>query len=282
MKIKKMFLKNKKSLIFDGVNADLVRKSAIRTKSSHGPSGLYVDFWSKILCNSIFGNASDDLCHAIALLARMLCSEELADSKSIKGLVACRLIPLDKSPGIRPIGVSEVLRCIKCKAILTVLKSDILNVTGYQQLCAGLESGCEVAVHAVVDHFEEDTTHGFIQIDASNVLNFINPTLLLHNVKILCPEIATYINNCYMKPSRLFITGGKEISSNKGTTQEDLIAMGMYVLGLMPLLPSTISNNTGNLIHVAFPYDLTGVGKIHELTEWWKMFCIKVLTLVIT
>ena len=200
-------------------------------------------------------------------MTRILCSEEIVDPKSIEGLVACRLIPLDKCPGIRPIGVGEVLPRITCKAILTVLKSHILNVTGYQQLCARLESGCEVAVHAVVDHFEEDTTHGFIQIDASDVLNLINRTLLLHNVKILYPEIATYINNYYMKPSRLFITGGKETSPNKGTTQEDLIAMGMYALGLMPLLISIISNNTGNLIHVAFADDLTGVGKIHELTE---------------
>ena len=68
-----------------------------------------------------------------------------------------------------------------------------------------------------------------------------------------------------MNPFRLFITGGKEISSNKGTTQQDLIAMEMYALDLMPLLTSIISNNTGNLIHVAFPDDLTGVGKICEL-----------------
>ena len=209
-------------IIFDGINADLVR-----------PSGLDANFWSKILCNSTFGNASDDLCHAIALLAQILCSEELVGPKSIEGLVACRLIPLDKSPGFRPIGVGEVLRRIIGKAILAGLKSNILNVTGYQQLCAGLESGCEVADHAVVDLFEEDTTHGFIQLDASNTFNSINRTLLLHNVKILCPEIATYIDNCYMKPSRLFITGGKEISSNEGTNQGDPIAMGMYALCLI-------------------------------------------------
>ena len=46
--------------------------------------------------------------------------------------------------------------------------------------------------------------------------------------------------------------------------------MGMYALGLLPLLTSVISNNTGNLIHVAFADDLSGVGKIHELIEWWK------------
>ena len=127
-------------------NADLKRKSAIRTKGSHGPSGLDADFWSKILYNSIFGNASDDLCQAIRLLTQVLSSEESVDPKSIEGLVACRIIPLHKSPGIRPIGVGEVLRRIIGKAILTVLKSDILNVTGYQQLCAGLELGCEIAV----------------------------------------------------------------------------------------------------------------------------------------
>ena len=202
-------------IIFDGVNADLVKKCAIRTKGSHGPSGLDADFWSKTPCNSTFGNASDDLCHTIALLARMLCFEELVDSKSIEGLVARRLVPLDKSPGVRPIGVGEVLQRIIYKVILTVLKSNILNVTGYQQLCADLESACKVAVHAVVDLFEEDTTHGFIQIDASNAFNSINRTLLLHNVKILCPEIAPYINNCYMKPSRLFITGGKRSRQKK-------------------------------------------------------------------
>ena len=46
--------------------------------------------------------------------------------------------------------------------------------------------------------------------------------------------------------------------------------MGIYPLGLMPLLTSSISNNTGNLIHIPFADDLTGVGKIHELIEWWK------------
>ena len=88
-------------------------KCAIRTKGSHGPSGLDADFWSKILCNSTFGNASDDLYHAITLLAWMLCSEKLVDPKSIESLAACRFIPLDKSPGVWPISVGEVLRRIK-------------------------------------------------------------------------------------------------------------------------------------------------------------------------
>ena len=70
-----------------------------------------------------------------------------------------------------------------------------------------------------------------------------------------------------MKLSKLFITGGNKISSNEGSNQGDSIAMGMYALGLMPLLTSIISNNTGNLIHVTFTDDFIGVGKIHELIE---------------
>ena len=157
------------------------------------------------------GDASDYLYHAIAFLAQMFLVWKLVERKIIEGLVTCWLISLDKSPGVRPIGVGEALRRIIGKAIMAVLKLDILNVTGYQQLCARLESGCNVAVHAVMDFFKEDTPHGFIQIDASNAFNLTNWTLLLHNMKILCSEIATYINNSSMKPFRLFITRGKEI-----------------------------------------------------------------------
>lgn len=66
-------------------------------------------------------------------------------------LVACQLIPLEKSLGVRPIGVDEVLRRIIGEAIMTVLKFDIININSYQQLRAGLELGCEVVVHAVLD-----------------------------------------------------------------------------------------------------------------------------------
>ena len=73
--------------------------------------------------------------------------------------------------------------------------------------------------------FQEVATYGFIQIEASNAFNTINRTLLLY--KLLCLEIATSINNCCMKPSRLLIKGGKEILSNKRTTNGDPIVMGM-------------------------------------------------------
>ena len=155
---------------------------------------------------------------------------------------------------------------------MQVLKKDILNVTRYDQLCSGLEAGCEAAVHAVNDLFNEADTHGFIQVDATNAFNIINRNVLLHNSKILCPEIARYLANFYIMPARLFIVGGKEIKSDEGTTQGDAVAMGMYALGLMPLLMTIdtyIENDT--IKQIAFADDLTGIGKIQELLKWWNI-----------
>jgi hypothetical protein len=259
------------TVIYDNINADLVRKCAIKTKGASGPSGLDADFWRRIVGSNIYGNVTDDLCHAIALMARTLCGEDLTDPESISPLMACRLIPLDKSPGVRPIGIGEVLRRIIGKSVMSITKSDILEATGYNQLCAGQEAGCEVAVHAIRDLYESEETHGFIQIDASNAFNSINRNVLLHNIKVLCPEIATYIINCYIKPARLFVSGGVEISSKEGTTQGDPVAMGMYALGMMPLLTTVLQNDTNDITQVAFADDLTGIGTLNRLKHWWDM-----------
>ena len=49
---------------------------------------------------------------------------------------------------------------------------------------------------------------------------------MLHNLKFICPIIATYIIVCYAAPSRLFIAGVGEILSSEGTTQADSTAIG--------------------------------------------------------
>eukprot|EP00794_Sanderia_malayensis_P019270 gene19270-biopygen16155 len=150
---------------------------------------------------------------------------------------ACKLIPLDKNPGVRPIGIGEVLRRIIGKAIISVIKPDILNSAGSLQLCAGTQAGCEAAAHAMHDIFEEEGTDALLLVDATNAFNSLNRRVLLNNIKFLCPPMATYVTNCYGKPSRLFITGGKEIKSSEGTTQGDPFAMPAYAIGIVPLLP---------------------------------------------
>ena len=78
----------------------------------------------------------------------ILCSSYV-DPLGIEALVACRLIALDKCPGIRPIGIGETLRRIIGRAIMSILRNNIMNAVGPIQLCAGQEGGCEAAIHAM-------------------------------------------------------------------------------------------------------------------------------------
>ena len=168
-------------------------------------------------------------------MAKELCVNEIEDPESLEAFLGCRLIPLDKNPGLRPIGIGETLRRIIGKAVMSILKKDVQIGVGNLQLCGGHAGGCEVGVHALVDMFNDDDTEGVIQVDASNAFNSINRNILLHNSKIICPQFATYIRNSYCTPARLFITGGAEIRSREGTTQGDPIAMAAYGIGLTPM-----------------------------------------------
>ena len=80
--------------------------------------------------------------------------------------------------------------------------------------------------------FEEEANGALLLVDASNAFNSINRNALLHNIKFLCPVIATYVLNSYQHPSRLFVLGGKEILSEEGTTQGDPLAMPTYATAL--------------------------------------------------
>ena len=80
--------------------------------------------------------------------------------------------------------------------------------------------------------FEADNIDAVLLIDASNKFNSLNRAAALHLVRILCPTIATYAINTYREPARLFITGGKELRSEEGTTQGDSLAMCLYAVSL--------------------------------------------------
>ena len=262
-------------IIYDAIDESMVMRAASNTRGAAGPSKLDGEEWKKILCSNSFGTAGTDLRKAIARMTKKMCIEKVEDSDSIDALLACTLIPLNKNPGVRPIGIGEILRRIIGKIVMKVLKIDVTDSAGALQLCAGQTAGCESAVHGMVDIWNEITTEGVLQVDASNAFNSINRNLLIHNIEVICPEFATYVFNTYHHPARLFILGGKEIYSNEGTTQGDPIAMGVYALGLNPLLHLLLSNAEpnpdDNLKQVAYADDLTGAGKLENIRKWWEM-----------
>ena len=92
--------------IFDSLNADLILKAAFKTKGAAGLSGLDSFGWRR-LCSS-FKSASRDLCSSLAAVGRRLCTS-LVNPEGLSAFIACRLIPLDKCPGVRPIGIGKFL-----------------------------------------------------------------------------------------------------------------------------------------------------------------------------
>ena len=151
--------------------------------------------WRRI-CTGFHG-ASNDLCRAIAALSRRICTT-FTDPMGLAALTACRLIPLSKDPGVRPIGICETIRRIIGKAVLKVTKSDIQLAVGSLQLCAGHKAGCEAAIHAMHQIFEDEETEGVLLVDAKNAFNSLNHAAALHNSQILCPSLAPILINIYI------------------------------------------------------------------------------------
>ena len=186
---------------FEVIDAEMIRKTVMKTRGGSGPSGLNGDGWKRILLSKNFGESSSDLCQTLAKVTKKLCTEELPTS--LEGFLACRLIPLNKNPGLRPIGVGEVLKRIIEKVVVSV-SNDISSV-GSLQVCAGHEAGCEAVIHASHTIFEDEKTKAVLLVNATNIFNSVNRQVCLHNICIICVLIATYVRNCYTIPSRLFI-----------------------------------------------------------------------------
>ena len=152
-------------VLFDRVDAGTIKSAALNTKGAAGPSGLDAHSWRR-LCTS-FHSASHELCHSLAMLARRLCTS-FVNPDSLSPFLACRLIALDKCPGIRPIGICETARRIVSKAILTVIRDDLQDAAGSTQLCA---AGVEAAIHFMRACLTSDDTEAVLMVDASNAFN---------------------------------------------------------------------------------------------------------------
>ena len=120
-------------------------------------------------------------------MTKRLCRDNTV--KHLEAFLACRLIPLDKKPGVRPIAVGEILRRVIGKIVMKLLKRDVLKATGSLQLCAGQDAGSEAAIHAVYEMFNKESREAVLMVDTSNAFNAINREAFIYNTKILCPSI---------------------------------------------------------------------------------------------
>ena len=239
----------------ENLNAESIHRAAMHTHGSAGPSCLDSYAWRRI-CFS-FGSASNDICSALAAVGRRLCSSFM-NPDSISALVACRLIPLNKCPGVRPNGVGEVPRRIIAKAILHTVGKDIEEAAASLQVRTGQDCGCEAAVHAMRSIFQDSNTEGCLLVDASNAFN---RKAALHNISILCPQLSPILINTYRAPVRMIVVGSGEILSTEGTTQGDPLAMAMYAVAILPLIHK-LRKNLPDVKQVCYADDVKVQGHV--------------------
>ena len=79
---------------------DKVDIKNLKTHGSHGPSGLDANEWRTLLTS--FKSSSTDLCKTLAKLAVRMATSHLT---FLLPYNSCRLIALNKCPGVRPIGI---------------------------------------------------------------------------------------------------------------------------------------------------------------------------------
>ena len=236
---------------FDLIDEKMIFDAASKTKGTAGPSGMDAEVYQRILCATNFKADGKVLQEEIAFFTRNLLKIAY-HSSFLEGYTSCRLIPLDKSPGIRPIGVVEVLRRIVGKTVAGFLKEEIKDAAGPLQVCAGHSAGSEAAIHAISQVFAEEGTDGILLIDASNAFNQMKRSVALHNIQITCKEMPLYIINTYRSPSRLFICGGGEILSQEGPTQGDPLAMPWYSVNTSIMIQS-LKCHCDEISHFFFP-----------------------------
>ena len=99
-------------IIFERITGKAIKSAANNTQGAAGPSRVDAYAWRRFY--SSFKSASADLRNALAGVVRRLCTARV-DPEGLSGFVACRLVPLDKNPGI-----GEVPRRIIAKSILKV------------------------------------------------------------------------------------------------------------------------------------------------------------------
>ena len=266
-------------IIYEQITAEIIIKCCKQLSGSGGPTLIDADTWKHIVCSRAYGNHPTHLAEALAGMAKRLCSEEIPFC-ILQEYTAGRLIPLDKgadnsgNPGIRPIGIGEVLRRIVGKAVMTILKTDIQSACGCLQTCTGLRSGIEATIHASNEIWQDQSTQCILQVDADNAFNRLNRKVALHNIQQTCPAMHRFLQNHYQQPSKLTFSDGCQedsIQSEEGCTQGDPVAMAFYAAGSKPLIDNLAEVvNQEECKQSWFADDSSAAGKLREVRLWWE------------
>ena len=150
-------VQNVHPVIYNSIDSEMVRHAIKKTFDGFaGPLRLDADSSHQIFIWGNFGTSVEDLRKVIADMAKRLCQDNSV--KHFETFLAGRLTPFEIQPGVRSIGVGEVLRRVLGTVTMKLLKREVLKATGSLKLCTGQDAGNEEAIHAVCVMFDKENT----------------------------------------------------------------------------------------------------------------------------
>jgi hypothetical protein len=184
------------------------------------------------------------------------------------------IVALDKQPGVRPVGIGEIIRRLLAKCVIKVVGSQATAACGNLNLCAGLPAGIEGAVHAIRETWDANPPlppppqevprppspggderemlgtqpapeapspdpKAVLLIDARNGFNELGCKGALWTVRHLWTGGSRFAFNCYRHAAQLILrkkgASCEVLLSQEGVTQGDPLSMILYGVALAPL-----------------------------------------------
>lgn len=135
------------------VTTDTVAQVATHLSGAAGPDGVDgIDLRNWLLR---FGNESEIMRAEMSLWCMWLANSH-PPWAAYRAMMAGRLVPFGKEPGVQPIGIGSIIRRTLAKCLIKAVGSQATAACGNHNLCAGLPAGIEVAVHAVEGKMRPD------------------------------------------------------------------------------------------------------------------------------
>jgi hypothetical protein len=137
------------------VTAEVVEAVATKLSGAAGPEGTDAGDLRNWLLR--FGRESEVFCTEMAAWASWIANAS-PPWAAYRAMMSCRLVALDKQPGVCPVGIGEIYHRLWAKSLLKVVGMQATVACGNYNLCAGLAAGIEGAVHAVRELWESNTS----------------------------------------------------------------------------------------------------------------------------